>query len=164
MVHNSPRGFPDRVRAVVLGWGEAVGHTVRPFAEKRQVDLEVLIESDLPMIELDFRRIEQSILVLLNNAIEASEAGNTVQLCASVQSESILIEVIDKGHGMSEEIKSRLFTPYFTTKKSGLGLGLSLTQRIIHGHGGRINVVSSPGTGTRMSVVIPTGDSNSASS
>ncbi|MEC9477354.1 MAG: ATP-binding protein [Planctomycetota bacterium] len=142
---------------------EAVGHTVRPFAEKRQVGLEVSIASDLQELDFDFRRIEQAILVLLNNAIEASDAGNTVQLSASPQSTSILIEVVDEGHGMSDEIKSRLFTPYFTTKKSGLGLGLSLTQRIIHGHGGRINVVSSPGSGTRMSVVIPTDNPTSAS-
>jgi len=56
---------------------------------------------------------------------------------------------------MTEEIQSKLFTPYFTTKKGGLGLGLSLTQRIIHGHGGQIDVVSSPGQGTTMSIRIP---------
>ena len=140
---------------------EAVGQTVRPFAEKRRVELQVQIERDLPVMDLDFRRIEQAIFVLLNNAIEASQMDSTVRLNASHQSEHVLIEVIDEGHGMSDEIKSKLFTPYFTTKKSGLGLGLSLTQRIIHGHGGRIDVVSSPEKGTRMSVWIPTGNSDS---
>jgi signal transduction histidine kinase len=56
---------------------------------------------------------------------------------------------------MTEEVQSRLFSPYFTTKKGGLGLGLSLTQRIIHGHGGRIDVVSSLGTGSTLTVAIP---------
>ncbi|MGE4618526.1 MAG: ATP-binding protein [Planctomycetota bacterium] len=135
---------------------EAVIEAVRPFCAKRKVSLEVDIEKDLPVIKIDYRRIEQSILVLLNNAIEASEADGTVQLNVSLQTTTIQLEVIDDGHGMSEETIAKLFTPYFTTKKSGLGLGLSLTQRIIHGHGGRIDVVSSPGAGTRMTIQIPT--------
>ena len=125
------------------------------------MQLQVEISEDLPVMEFDFRRIEQVVLVLLNNAIEASESGDIVQLKSFRQSRDVFIEVIDEGHGMTEEITSRLFTPYFTTKKGGLGLGLSLAQRIIHGHGGRIDVVSSCGKGTRMSVIIPASSANS---
>ena len=121
------------------------------------------ITEDLPRMKIDFRRIEQVVLVLLNNAIEASEAGNIVQLKSFRRSSEVFIEVIDEGHGMSEEITSRLFTPYFTTKKSGMGLGLSLAQRIIHGHGGRIDVVSSCGNGTRMSVMLPISEADPTS-
>ena len=84
---------------------EAVGQTVRPFAQKRRVELQVQIERDLPVMDLDFRRIEQAIFVLLNNAIEASEMDSTVRLNASHQSEHVIIEVIDEGHGISDEIR-----------------------------------------------------------
>ncbi|HIC22506.1 MAG TPA: HAMP domain-containing protein [Planctomycetes bacterium] len=142
---------------------EAVADAVRPFSDKLQVQLQVEITEDLPRMKIDFRRIEQVVLVLLNNAIEASEAGNIVQLKSFRRSSEVFIEVIDEGHGMSEEITSRLFTPYFTTKKSGMGLGLSLAQRIIHGHGGRIDVVSSCGNGTRMSVMLPISEADPTS-
>lgn len=151
----------DKIESELGSHLHAVADTVRPFSDKLKVQLQVEISEDLPVMEFDFRRIEQVVLVLLNNAIEASESGDIVQLKSFRQSRDVLIEVIDEGHGMSDEITSRLFTPYFTTKKGGLGLGLSLAQRIIHGHGGRIDVVSSCGKGTRMSVIIPASSANS---
>ena len=68
----------------------------------------------------------------------------------------------DTGHGMTAEVLAQLFKPYFTTKKSGLGLGLSLTQRIVVGHGGKIEVESESGKGSRFLLTIPT-DSQNAS-
>jgi signal transduction histidine kinase len=134
----------DRIAAAVEG-----------FSSKLNVELKLEISPSLPQLDLDLRRLEQVLLVLLNNAVEASSPGDTVILGASTDNNEIHIEVRDEGSGMTEEIQSKLFTPYFTTKKGGLGLGLSLTQRIIHGHGGQIDVVSSPGQGTTMSIRIP---------
>ncbi|MDC0347642.1 ATP-binding protein, partial [Planctomycetota bacterium] len=67
----------------------------------------------------------------------------------------IHITVVDDGHGMTQETLANLFKPYFTTKKSGLGLGLSLTQRIMASHGGQINVESEAGVGSSFVLVIP---------
>ena len=134
---------------------ERIVAAVQGFAHKLQIELTLEISSTLPQLTLDLRRLEQAVIVLLNNAVEASGPGDTVVLKASTEDDLIIIEVRDQGTGMSEEILSRLFSPYFTTKKSGLGLGLSLTQRIIHGHGGRIDVVSSPGQGTTVTIRIP---------
>ncbi|MDE0958092.1 MAG: ATP-binding protein [Planctomycetota bacterium] len=134
---------------------ERIAAAVKNFSSKLEVELKLEISPSLPQLDLDLRRLEQVVLVLLNNAVEASSPGDTVILRASTDQNEIHIEVRDEGSGMTEEIQSKLFTPYFTTKKGGLGLGLSLTQRIIHGHGGRIDVVSSPGQGTTMSIRIP---------
>jgi signal transduction histidine kinase len=128
---------------------------VQSFGQRRQVEIAIEIKSELPALEIDLRRLEQTIIVLLNNAIEASSAGSIVSLVASTSDRDLIIEVRDEGTGMTEEVQSRLFSPYFTTKKGGLGLGLSLTQRIIHGHGGRIDVVSSLGAGSTLTVAIP---------
>ncbi len=128
---------------------------VLPFGKRCQVEITLEIEPDLPSLEIDLRRLEQAVIVLLNNAIEASSAGSIVSLAARTSGRDLIIEVRDEGSGMTQEVLSRLFSPYFTTKKGGLGLGLSLTQRIIHGHGGQIDVVSSPGTGSTLTVSIP---------
>ncbi len=134
---------------------QLIVEAVRVFSSKVEVELIAKIPTELPAMEIDARRLEQSVIVLLNNAVEASSAGDSIHFTVDFSEDEFLLEVKDEGCGMSEEVQSRLFSPYFTTKKGGLGLGLSLTQRIIHGHGGRIDVVSSEGTGSTLTIHIP---------
>ncbi|HWX23500.1 MAG TPA: ATP-binding protein, partial [Vicinamibacteria bacterium] len=68
---------------------------------------------------------------------------------------AVLIDVADSGGGLTPEQRSRLFTPYYTTKKGGTGLGLAIVQGIVSDHGGRIEVQSAPGEGTRFTLVFP---------
>jgi len=63
--------------------------------------------------------------------------------------------VSDTGPGLTEEQRTRLFTPYYTTKKGGTGLGLAIVQGIVSDHGGRIQVESAPGAGTTFTLVLP---------
>lgn len=67
----------------------------------------------------------------------------------------VLVEIEDNGPGMDEETMSRIFQPYFTTKESGMGIGLTLSRKIVEAHGGRIDVYSRPGVGTRFAVFLP---------
>ena len=134
----------------------AICEAVSGYGDKRQVTVECLISNEIPAARIDERKIEQSILVLLNNAIESCNPGGVVSLNAHSDGSEIFISVTDDGHGMSESTLANLFKPYFTTKKSGLGLGLSLTQRIVVGHGGKIDVTSEEGKGSRFQLTIPT--------
>ena len=132
-----------------------VCEAVLGYAEKRQVKVTWQLDQNLPEVQMDGRKVEQSILVLLNNAIESCDPGGAVSLSGQYDRDRIHITVVDDGHGMTQETLANLFKPYFTTKKSGLGLGLSLTQRIMASHGGQINVESEAGVGSSFVLVIP---------
>jgi len=100
--------------------------------------------------------IRRAALNLVINAIEAMPNGGELRLSAGTRDDgrySIVVE--DTGVGIEEKDRSRIFEPYFTTKPSGLGLGLILTKKIVDAHGGEILMDSEPGKGTRIQVVLP---------
>lgn len=121
----------------------------RQFSASR-VHLELENSEGEPTIELDELRIEQVVRNLLLNALQASAPGDTVVL--EVHRWGFAVE--DKGCGMSPEIQERLFTPFFTTKAQGTGLGLSTVRKIVESHGGVLRVHSKPDLGTRFEVVL----------
>ncbi len=73
------------------------------------------------------------------------------------------IRVVDRGPGISDEVRGHMFEPFFTTRRSGAGLGLAIAQGVVQGHGGRIRVDSKPGRGTRVTVEIPAQDAQAES-
>jgi two-component system sensor histidine kinase HydH len=130
---------------------EAVSHVVRlvgPVAAERGVRLVV----ELPRAErernLDPGRVRQAVLNLVQNAVQASPPGTAV----SIRVRRSGIEVEDSGAGIEADVVPRLFTPFFTTKEGGTGLGLSMVQRIAEAHGGDVRIESSPGKGTTVRV------------
>ncbi len=93
---------------------------------------------------------------LLQNAMDASEAGAEIVLCAySVGNEEVAIEVQDSGHGMSADTIKEARLPYFTTKAHGTGLGLAIVEKVVTECGGRLNIDSESGRGTRVTIVLP---------
>ena len=106
---------------------------------------------------VDPEQMKQAVENLLRNAIEATPAGGRVAVTARTGSREAVIEVQDTGAGIAAEHLPRIFDLYFTTKPEGTGVGLAATQQIVTGHGGTIEVQSSPGRGTRMTVRIPAG-------
>jgi signal transduction histidine kinase len=100
--------------------------------------------------------IRRAALNLVINAIEAMPTGGELRLSAGTRDDgrySFVVE--DTGVGIEEKDRPRIFEPYFTTKPSGLGLGLILTKKIVDAHGGEILMDSEPGKGTRIQVVLP---------
>ena len=138
---------------------EDVVNGARIFSERKGVSLELELDESLPpRIPLDRRKFEQALIVFISNAVEASEPESGIEIRArliSAGSARVLLEIQDYGHGMDADTKSQLFTPYFTTKKSGIGLGLCLAQKIIFGHRGTITVDSEPNLGCRISIWLP---------
>ncbi|MBX3112109.1 MAG: GAF domain-containing protein [Fimbriimonadaceae bacterium] len=135
-IHPEPTDVAELCRAAVL--------LVGPDFDEVGVSLRVEVAPGLPKIELDPRRIKQVVVNLLRNAAQASPRGNTVRLSADANS----LKVEDEGAGMTEDQLGRLFSPFFTTKADGTGLGLSTARKIMDAHGGSIRVESAPGKGS----------------
>lgn len=153
--------FLEFARPVELAFCEAplreplsrVGELLRPSFLEAGVNLHVEVKAVNGIRRFDRRRVEQVLHNLLRNALQASSPGDTVTL----KQVSEGFEVIDQGVGMSVEQLAKLFTPFFTTKANGSGLGLCNVRKIIDAHGGSIEVKSSPGKGSKFVVKLPGG-------
>ena len=120
-------------------------------------DIEVVRElSCLPTIRADFDQLQQVFTNLTLNAIQAMPDGGRLTLCSSVTNGEVKVDVQDTGCGISRESLSKLFTPFFTTKEKGkgVGLGLAVVHGIIERHKGRVRVQSEVGKGTTFSVYL----------
>lgn len=145
---------PLRIARDPVKLGELAGRvadlTKREF-EQAGVELTLECGDNDPTILLDVRRIEQIVHNLLRNALQACAPGGKVTL--SVKDGRI--SVADNGIGMDSETQLRIFSPFFTTKAGGTGLGLCNVRRIVDAHGGTIEIWSEKGRGTRLEVVLP---------
>jgi signal transduction histidine kinase len=107
---------------------------------------------------LDRGRVKECLLNLVGNAMQATPAGGKVRLCASLERDGrLLLEVTDTGTGMDEVTVARAFTPFFTTKEKGSGLGLPLVKKFARDHGGDARLASEPGRGTTVSLLLAPG-------
>jgi len=115
------------------------------------------LSEDLPMTFVDKDQIQQSIINLTLNAIEATDPGGHVAFTTYADQESgmIHIDIIDTGRGIPKENMDKIFDPFFTTRETGTGLGLAITHGIIEQHGGKIKVDSTIGKGTRFTIMLP---------
>src|SRR3989440_5239984 len=120
-----------------------------PQAHLQRVQLRVR-HGDGPIKSmLDEKLIKQAILNLMINALQAMPAeGGEIILSARRQDDQLLIEIIDTGKGMSQEVQDKIFDAYYSTKSGGTGLGLAISRRIVEEHGGKISVRSEPDKGS----------------
>jgi len=104
---------------------------------------------------VEIKALEEVFINLINNAADAMPDGGDIVVSTKIQGESLLITFKDNGCGMSEEIKDKIFNPFFTTKEGGTGLGLPVCYGIVKNHGGDIAVESGEGKGTTFTISIP---------
>jgi PAS domain S-box-containing protein len=143
----------DRIRSTV--------HILDGRAKSRQVRLTLEIDS-LPRLRCRPGKIDQVIMNLVSNAIEACDVGGTVSVRARCDGARLILEVEDDGCGIDAATRERIFDPFFTTKAvgEGTGLGLSISYGIVRDHGGTIEVASTVGVGSCFRVFLPVrGDS-----
>ena len=107
------------------------------------------------VIEADADLLQQVVLNLLHNALDASQPGGRVTLGGAADHDGVRLWIDDEGHGMTPEDKARMFDPFFSTKKTGTGLGLAVVHQIVRQHHGRIEVDSAPERGTRVEIIFP---------
>ncbi|MGB9699440.1 MAG: two-component system sensor histidine kinase NtrB [Thermodesulfobacteriota bacterium] len=129
---------------------------IQETAEQQKIKIEEEIAPHLPPLKVDRQRLQEALLNLANNALQAMPEGGNLKLAAKFSGDKeILIEVADSGPGIPPENLRRIFDYYFTTKDKGMGLGLPLAHKIIKEHGGRIEVISQVGRGTIFQVFLP---------
>ncbi len=107
---------------------------------------------------VDRAQLEQAILNIVLNGIDAAEAGGTICVAAESDSEDVVrLRISDDGHGIDEQVIDRIFNPFFTTKDTGTGLGLAIVHRIVESHGGRVRVCNRKEGGACFTLELPTG-------
>jgi PAS domain S-box-containing protein len=130
---------------------------VRKLAAQRRVMVLIEQSGQLPEVVVNPTEMEQVFVNLLSNALEASQPDSVVTVRLEALADTIGVQVIDQGRGMSREEADRILDPFYTTRQQegGTGLGLSITYGIVQQHGGTIDVRTAPGRGTTMSILLP---------
>jgi len=125
---------------------------VRPEAQKQRVTIVEQLAADLPPISADESQVQQALLNVLLNAIQAMPDGGMLTVRAVLASDNVRITIADTGTGISPEHLQKIFSPFFTTKHRGTGLGLAITRSIVEKHHGVITVESESGRGTTFTL------------
>ncbi len=130
-------------------------------AEGKHVKMEVRIHPQALSASIDKMQIQQVLLSLIKNAIDAMAEGprrNLVIATAPLSDRMVEVRVADTGPGLADEVRGKLFQPFVTTKPTGIGIGLSICRSIVEDHGGRISAQENPGGGTVFRFSIPRGE------
>jgi signal transduction histidine kinase len=133
------------------------------FAEplrERRVALELDLPPDLPEVRVDPMRLEQALVEIISNALDAMPTGGRLRIAAHRDSSNggppgVVVEVADTGGGIPEHVLPSVCEPFFTTRPEGTGLGLAIAKRYVEQNGGRLEIASQPGTGTTVRVRLP---------
>jgi len=128
---------------------------LRRSLENNKIELIKDLDSSIPTIKADGIQIKEAILNLVNNAVEAMPAGGKLSIITKRLPDSLILKVIDTGGGIPKETTDNLFTPFFSTKGRGLGLGLCISREIIEAHQGNIAVNTEINKGTTFIVTLP---------
>jgi two-component system sensor kinase FixL len=130
---------------------------------QQEVEIEATFDSGLPVVLADPVQIEQVLLNLLRNAMDAMEAANTERRSIIVGARrsgkhAIEISVADSGPGVAPEVTDAIFEPFITTKPLGMGMGLSISRAIIESHGGNLQMARGTGSGAIFIFNLPTAE------
>jgi signal transduction histidine kinase len=131
---------------------------LRPELDNRGLTVKVKPARHLPEAPLDAGQIQQVLVNLVKNALQATTRGGVISLETGTASDGVWVSVADTGAGIPQEQLNRIFEPFYTTRKKGTGLGLMIVQRIVRAHGGRIELESNLGRGTTFRVWLPLRD------
>jgi signal transduction histidine kinase len=146
-----PRMEADDVAAAV----HDIVAFARPEIELARCTADLHVEPRLPPALFDEAQLRQALLNLLRNAREAMPQGGPIDVRVAADGMSVVIDVDDRGGGIPEPIRARVFDPFFSTKGEGTGLGLAITRHIVEAHGGSVRCEPRDGGGTRFRIALP---------
>ena len=155
---SSERAPSDLNSVVERAW--SLVETASPI-KTGAIRVEKRLKPGLPALDANQNQIQQIVVNIANNALHAMPSGGVLAVrtgeSAGADGRCVTLEISDTGVGMSEEVRRKIFEPFYTTKKTGegTGLGLSLVYEIVQGHGGTISVASRPGKGSTFTVSFP---------
>jgi signal transduction histidine kinase len=128
---------------------------LQPEIKDRDVIVQEELEPGLPRIPANVDQLKQAFYNLIKNAVQALTHGGILRVTTSRTDTHLQISFEDNGAGISVEDMAHITEPYFTRKKGGTGLGLFIVQRILHEHGGHLELLSEPGRGTTARILLP---------
>lgn len=128
-----------------------------PRYEEKQIGLSWRLPDAPVMANADSRRLKQALINLVKNALEASKSPSSVEvsLITRQNDERIFIKVQDQGCGIDKKAQEKLFTPYFSTKGNGTGLGLAHSRKILQAHGGNVALLNTSPSGSTFALILP---------
>jgi len=137
---------PQKSRFIVLNLVERINSLLGPQFSKNNIDFSYIITPPGLKLSADENQIEQVLINLLNNSISAvnSRSNPKILIKAQKENDGLIIKLSDNGPGISMNKIDKIFVPFYTTKDSGSGIGLSLSRQIMQLHGGSISVISKP--------------------
>ncbi|MEN6381846.1 MAG: ATP-binding protein [Rectinema sp.] len=141
----------DSIEDVIKEVVEIMGNE----ASEQHINIVTEFEDKLPEVMIDRKHLKQALLNIVKNAIAAMPNGGTLTISAVTKDDELQISISDTGIGIPEELLTKIFEPYFTTKESGTGLGLTITFKIIKEHNGEITVESKPSKGSTFTIHLP---------
>lgn len=135
--------------------------------KKKEIIFNKNYESDIPDVYVDENQLEQVLINLFLNALDAMNKGGTLTINLKISDHTeknqaddnqpvVIMELIDTGCGIESDNLEKIFNPFYTTKSNGVGLGLSISTRLVEENGGKMSVESEPGEGTRFIISLPT--------
>jgi len=146
-----PRMEADDIVSLVREIAQFVG----PEMQRASCSLALHVPDSLPSVLFDEAQIRQALLNLLRNAREAMSEGGIIDVRLTGEGMGVVISVSDRGAGIPEEIRARVFDPFFSTKGEGTGLGLAITRQILEAHGGSVSCAPREGGGTSFQLSLP---------
>ena len=126
-----------------------------PELKDRGIKTRLQLSTDIPMLRLDGNQIKQTFYNLIKNAFQAMSRGGNLLIRSVLSDYEVQVVFSDDGKGMSADTVGQIFEPYFTTKKTGTGLGMLIVRRIVRDHGGELSVQSEEGVGTTVTIHLP---------
>jgi len=147
----SPRMEAEDVAALVRD----VAGFVKLEMDRAGCTVNVEVADKVPPALFDEAQLRQALLNLLRNAREAMPSGGAIDVGVRAEGMSVGITVDDRGSGISDEVRARIFDPFFSTKGEGTGLGLAITRQIVEAHGGTISCAPREGGGTTFKIALP---------
>jgi signal transduction histidine kinase len=145
---------PQRESVDVRDMLHAMRTMFRAELERRNIGLELSVADDLPPVSMDRNQMDQVLLNVIKNAVEAIDRDGRIEIVSTRRAGFVDIAVTDTGVGLSDEVRRQLFTPFYTSKKQGQGLGLTLVKEILTQHGFGFSLESSAGE-TRFRIEMP---------
>jgi two-component system sensor histidine kinase PilS (NtrC family) len=145
---------PEPVEVDLVPIIREVTHVISASADAEELSFELDLPEDL-LAEVDPRQVRQLLWNLLRNAAQASSPGSSVRVVLHRSSDNLVIEVTDSGPGIPSEKQEQIFEPFYSTKRGGIGMGLSICRQVAQGHGGALMVIPADPIGSTFRVVLP---------
>jgi two-component system nitrogen regulation sensor histidine kinase NtrY len=145
-----PKGKPEPCDV-----GQVLTEARHLFDRQGSVRFEMDLAEGLSAVLADREELRRAFINIVRNALQAMENKGVIRMTAAGVGDSVLVTIADSGPGIPEEVKAKLFEPNFSTKTEGMGLGLAIVKKTIDDLGGTIELVSAPGRGTTVSILLP---------